>query len=32
MYKVRKRDGKIVTFDIKRISEAIVKAFEAEDF
>ena len=31
MYKVRKRDGKIVAFDIKKISEAITKAFEAED-
>ena len=31
MYKVRKRDGKIVAFDIKRISEAITRAFEAEE-
>ena len=31
MYKVRKRDGKIVAFDISKISEAITKAFEAED-
>ena len=31
MYKVRKRDGKIVAFDIKKISEAITKAFEAEE-
>lgn len=31
MYKVRKRDGKIVNFDIKKISEAITKAFEAEE-
>src|SRR5574344_1878394 len=31
MYKVRKRDGKIVTFDIKKISDAITKAFEAEE-
>ena len=31
MYKVRKRDGKIVSFDIKKISDAITKAFEAED-
>ncbi len=31
MYKVRKRDGKIVPFDIKRISEAIIKGFEAEE-
>src|SRR5574344_1365011 len=31
MYKVRKRDGKIVPFDIKLIGEAITKAFEAEE-
>src|SRR5574344_1197625 len=31
MYKVRKRDNKIVPFDIKKISEAITRAFEAED-
>ena len=31
MYKVRKREGKIVSFDIQKIKEAIVKAFEAED-
>ena len=31
MYKVRKRDGKIVPFNIEKIKEAIVKAFEAED-
>ena len=31
MYKVRKREGKIVSFDIKKISTAITKAFEAED-
>ena len=31
MYKVRKRDGKIVVFDIKKIGEAITKAFEAEE-
>lgn len=30
MYKVRKRDGKIVKFDIAKISEAMKKAFEAE--
>ncbi len=30
MYKVRKRDGKIVPFDIKKISGAIIKAFVAE--
>ncbi|MCH3917332.1 MAG: ribonucleoside triphosphate reductase [Spirochaetia bacterium] len=29
MYKVTKRDGKVVDFDIKRISHAIEKAFEA---
>ena len=29
MYKVRKRDGKIVSFDINKISEAIIKAFES---
>ena len=28
MYKVRKRDGKIVSFDINKISDAIIKAFE----
>ncbi len=31
MYKVRKRNGKIVQFDIEKISNAIKKAFEAED-
>ena len=31
MYKVRKRDGKIVSFDINKIKEAIIKAFEAEE-
>jgi len=31
MYKVRKREGKIVPFDIKKITDAITKAFEAED-
>ncbi len=31
MYKVRKREGKIVPFDIKKITSAITKAFEAED-
>ncbi len=30
MYKVRKRDGKIVVFDIKKISNAIIRAFDAE--
>ena len=29
MYEVVKRDGKVVTFDIKKISAAITKAFEA---
>ena len=31
MYKVRKRDGKIVPFDIEKIKGALVKAFEAEN-
>lgn len=31
MYRVRKRDGKIVNFEIERIKEAITKAFEAEE-
>lgn len=31
MYKVRKREGKIVDFEIKKIGEAIKKAFEAVD-
>ena len=31
MYKVRKRDGKIVSFDINKISDAIIKAFEGLD-
>ena len=30
MYKVRKRDGKIVPFEIEKIKDAIIKAFEAE--
>ena len=30
MYKVRKRDGKIVTFDIQKIASAMISAFEAE--
>ena len=30
MYKVRKRDGKIVPFEIEKIKDAIKKAFEAE--
>jgi len=31
MYKVVKRDGKQVEFDINKISQAIAKAFEAQD-
>jgi len=31
MYKVRNREGKIISFDIKRISDAMIKAFEAEE-
>ena len=31
MYKVRKREGKIVSFDISKITDAILKAFEAEN-
>ena len=31
MYKVRKREGKIVAFDINKITSAITKAFEAEN-
>ncbi len=31
MYKVRKREGKIVPFDTIKIKEAIIKAFEAEN-
>ena len=30
MYKVRKRDGKIVSFDIDKIKGALIRAFEAE--
>ena len=30
MYKVRKRDGKIVPFEIEKIKSAITKAFDAE--
>ena len=29
MYRVNKRDGKIVDFDISKITDAIKKAFEA---
>ena len=31
MYTVIKRDGKIVDFDLKKISEAITMAFDAEE-
>ncbi len=31
MYKVRKRDGKVVAFDLSKIGDAIKKAFEAEE-
>ena len=31
MYKVQKRDGKVVKFDISKISDAMKKAFEAEE-
>ena len=31
MYKVRKRDGKIVNFEISKISEAMKKAFDAAE-
>ena len=31
MYKVKKRNGKIVDFEIKKISEAMKKAFDASD-
>ncbi len=31
MYKVRKREGKTVEFDIAKIKDAITKAFDAED-
>ena len=31
MYKVRKRDGKVVAFDLNKIGDAIKKAFEAEE-
>lgn len=31
MYQVGKRDGKVAEFDIKKISAAITKAFEAKD-
>ena len=31
MYKVRKRNGKIVAFNIEKIKVAMIKAFDAED-
>ena len=31
MYKVRKRDGKVVKFEINKIADAMKKAFEASD-
>ena len=31
MYQVIKRDGKVVDFDLAKISSAIVKAFEAQE-
>ena len=31
MYRVKKRDGKVVRFDIKKISEAMEKAFDSVD-
>jgi len=31
MYKVRKRSGKVVSFDVKKIGEAVKKAFEATE-
>src|SRR5574344_2226687 len=31
MYKVRKRDGKILSFDLAKITDAVKKALEAED-
>ncbi|MBR5155415.1 MAG: ribonucleoside triphosphate reductase [Clostridia bacterium] len=31
MYKVRKRDNKIVEFELSRISDAIIQAFEAQN-
>ena len=29
MYRVVKRDGKVIDFDLKKISDAITKAFDA---
>lgn len=31
MYRVVKRDNSVAEFDIKKISEAIIKAFEATE-
>ncbi|MBQ3087236.1 MAG: hypothetical protein IJC45_07870, partial [Clostridia bacterium] len=31
MYQVVKRDGKIADFDIKKIADAITKAFESQN-
>ena len=31
MYKVLKRDGKVVDFDLSKISDAIKMAFEAQE-
>ena len=31
MYQVIKRDGKVVSFDLSKISAAITKAFEAQN-
>ena len=31
MYKVRKRDGKLVKFEMSKISDAMKKAFEASE-
>ena len=32
MYQVKKRDDKVVDFDISKISAAITKAFEASNY
>ncbi|MBR0303184.1 MAG: hypothetical protein IJQ80_04990, partial [Clostridia bacterium] len=31
MYQVKKRDGKIVEFDIKKIADAMTLAFESQN-
>ena len=31
MYKVRKRDNSLVEFDLSKISDAMVQAFEAQN-